>query len=102
MLISDANGGFLLEIYELILNDSKFTLNLDNFRLHFAYYEPKIDVQTLLTSLPSSMKHLDIRIYERPSPTRYKRSMAGLIQSQTQLLSLRLNLVTSDILDAFK
>src|SRR6266542_3321453 len=97
------NCDFLLEIFELILNNSKFITEIENLTLKFYVHNepPKFDVQILLATLPSllsSIKHLDIYVKNGLST----KNLPYLIRSQTQLSSLTLSFMTSNVLDAFK
>ena len=97
------HGGYLFEVYESILNNSKFISNIENFTLNYYIYNepPKFDVQILLTPLPSLLsltKHLDIYVENGLST----KNLPDLIRSQTQLSSLSLHPITSNVLDAFK
>ncbi len=103
--INEYYGGFLFEIYELILDDSKFISKIENFTLDFIYTpDPKFDFQIFLKPLPSllsSIKHLGIYVDDE---ILFTRNLMDLIQSQSQLLSLSLFFITAKnfSLDFFK
>ncbi len=97
---SDNVGVFLLEIFELILKNSKFISDIENFTLLLLCYLTYPKLQHFLTSLPSlfsSIKHLNT------SGINFENELfTDLIRSQTQLSSLTLYSITSNVLDAFK
>src|SRR6266498_3815297 len=110
IIIDGEYSGFLFEIFELILNNSKFMSDIENFTLKFydVYKEPPKYDQIFLTPLPLSLiKHLDIHIkIERHLGNsidgKIERYIADLIQQQNQLLSLTLYSITSNVLDTLK
>ena len=99
--IWENHSEYLFEIYELILNNSKFISDIENFRLSSSW--SNFDIQNMLTQLLpllTSIKHIDIDIDEGFSSA--DRCITDLVQSQTQLLSFSICSVTQNILDAFK
>ncbi len=103
IIMDDYHGGNVFEVYESILNNSKFISNIENFTLNYYIYNepPKFDVQILLTPLPSLLsliKHLDIYVEDGLST----KNLPDLIRSQNQLLSLTIYFTTSNVLDIFK
>ena len=55
VFIGENRGGFLFEMYEWILNHSKFISDIEIFELDFSYFfsGPKFDLQILLEPLLS-------------------------------------------------
>src|SRR6266542_5376947 len=91
IFMDDYHGIYLFGVFKLILNNSKFISDIENFTFSLSCVpmEQKFGVQHFLTSLPpllSSIKQLDIHVDNES----FLEISTDLIQSQTQLLSLTL------------
>ncbi|RIA79745.1 hypothetical protein C1645_840013, partial [Glomus cerebriforme] len=86
-------------IYELLLSNPTFLSNIQKFTFRFFNlndfnYHPSLEeyynklLRTLISSFPSSIKHLDLTVCNKQS-VEFENVIANTIQSQSQLSSIK-------------